>query len=86
MNTLVLLTLRCFGGGGGGVLPFPLGGFALGNPYLKILDFFQLIVRKKKSNNQFYPLTEHFWDNQYKNNFDIFAVIKKNLLTNTNII
>ena len=49
-----------------------------GNPYLKILDFTQLFVADAPmKNKKFYPLSEHFWDTQYKYNLDFFALIKK---------
>ena len=34
-----------------------------------------------KLQNFVLPVTEHLWDNQYKNNFNIFALLKKNLFT-----
>ena len=52
-----------------------------GNPYLKILDFSQLLLRmplwKKNSKNLVYPHAEQFWDTQYKSIFYFFALIKK---------
>ena len=42
----------------------PLLKKSSGNSYLKILDFFQFFVADA-------PMKENFWDNQYKNNFDL---------------
>ena len=56
----------------------PLLEKSSGNPYLKILDFSQLFMAdapmQKKSFN---PRAEHFWDTQYKNILNFFALIKK---------
>ena len=57
----------------------PLLKKSLGNSYLKILDFSQLLVADTPMILFFsiffvYTLWQHFWDTQYKN---IFAFIKK---------
>ena len=74
------------GWGGGGTVRRtpPLCFFALkkssGNPYLKILDFFQLFIadaHMKKKFQKFSFTPAHFWDTQYTNILNFFALIKK---------
>ena len=55
-----------------GILPFTQS-----NPYLKFLDFSQLLVADTPMK---YTLSQHFWNTQYKNYFDFFPFIK-NLFT-----
>ena len=46
--------------------------------YLKLIDFSKLFVAEKNySKNLALPLSEHFWDTQYKNIFSLFASIKE---------
>ena len=55
------------------------------NPYLKFLDFSQLLVAdtpiKNFSKNFVYTLWQHFWDTRYKYIFFVFCFNQKNLFT-----